>query len=438
MRRIAAIVALVGCAPADGTAPIPVVELHPNADFVRLRPGRAVPLEMKALYGDRSFRPPQDVRWECPSPAIANCSATEEPGAAVLYAGASGTALVRAIVEDKERVIEVDVTPAPVVATWIDPPALGVPQDELRQAQAWLGWGDGVRSAAQSRVSWSIADPAIASVDASGQVFGVQPGETQLQVFFEGLAGPSIPVHVGPSEPVALRVGDGLAIRSGMNVSTTFQVSSEGPISPRPFWVDLFVDWEAALDRTQPGRVRWYLPTQPPSTSIVLTGHFEVVEYVGEIPVHDLLIDADRQQANSERDAALAAYSTWLHPLELPGDGPDLRVDDVRAIESREGLYVAIDVVNQGSTRSGAGYVDIYLTHDPASEAHQGMGDGWARLERLEPGASTQADVFLPREHILSCEGCQVLVRVDSLFDIDEVDEENNLGEALYPEQAIP
>jgi len=189
---VASLALAVGAAACseDPAAPeVALVQIDP--DSIELEIGQ--PWTLTATAFDESGKKMEAVAaaWSSSDPAVATIGESGE-----VVGVAEGDAIVTAKVGDMSGRADVKVVPAAVTRVEIEPGSPSVLPDDTLQlaATAFSAWG---MLPAGREVSWSSADPDLASVSASGLVRGRAPGLAALTATIEGVVG-SVVVEVIP------------------------------------------------------------------------------------------------------------------------------------------------------------------------------------------------------------------------------------------------
>ena len=192
------------CGPVRGMAQVKV--RPPAVDRVVLEPGEAsieveetVRITATVLGPSERVLAGRPVTWRSSVPTVLRVDADGT------IAGLSpGTAAVIASCEGKEGLASVSVRSQPIVAVRIQPAQI---QLELGRSLQLQGAGEDRRGRAvnEAGLQWHSDDDGIALVDASGKVFAVAEGRTQVHAIAEN-ATSSIDVTVVPRPAAQVRI----------------------------------------------------------------------------------------------------------------------------------------------------------------------------------------------------------------------------------------
>jgi hypothetical protein len=249
-----------------------------------------------------------------------------------------------------------------------------------------------------SAVTWHTADAAVVTVssdmDEEGLAAGAVVGKSEVWAETEGLASVPITVNVTAAEVLGLAVEPGsVSIGSGSTVQLTATT--------------LYSDGTRADGSAQ---VRW----------ITDDGAIATLESAGLL-------------------TATGAGSTLVHaewgalvsnevPVEVAGgasnSGIDLEVAGVSAEGAGGVITLTVSVENDGSLGAAGFWVDVYL--DPTTTAVTGAGDSYSYIDYLGPEETRDLTFSLD-----ASEGAHTLIIwVDSLEDLEEIEETDNVSEA--------
>src|SRR5688572_18155577 len=197
--RSAALVLLPSIATCggEGTAPAPVASILLTPGNINLEPGGSAQLTASARSADGSELPGRQFTWSVAGPSVASVSQT-----GLVTGIGDGTTTVSASSEGKSGAATVTVR-TPVASVTVTPPnvplTVGGPPAQLQAT---------TRSASGAvllnrEVTWSSANPAVATVSSNGSVAGVSAGSTSIVATSEGRSG-SANVTVAPADPCAV------------------------------------------------------------------------------------------------------------------------------------------------------------------------------------------------------------------------------------------
>ena len=165
---------------------IEVEVVLPEAHRIEVQParleihaGEGVDLSVRAFLADGTEVAAGPVDWEVDAPGVVTMDSSTAVGVA------PGEALVTARSGSLRCVVPVVVRPVPVTEVLVD----DVPPLEAGDHQmiSWRAVGPGGEELVDRAPTWSSSDPAVATVDQSGKLFAIAPGEAQILVAVEGV-----------------------------------------------------------------------------------------------------------------------------------------------------------------------------------------------------------------------------------------------------------
>jgi uncharacterized protein YjdB len=203
---------------------IPVASVRVTPTSQSLIEGQTAQLQAQPLDGAGKPLTGRVVMWSTNRPNVATVTST-----GLVTAQAPGSATITATVEGKSGTTAVTVTPRPPNAVVVTPAQVLVQQDGTAQVTAQV-LDDLGRVIPNSTVTFSSADPAIATVSSAGLVRGIAAGQTAITATSGTLTGTArvtvTPIPVGsvvvtPGSPV-ITVGKTIQL-SAQAVSATGQ-----------------------------------------------------------------------------------------------------------------------------------------------------------------------------------------------------------------------
>ena len=162
-------------------------------------------------YSDTSTAPLVPV-WSSDNTAVATIHSTS----GLATAKAAGTANITATINGARASTTLTVMPATVASIVLkSTPSTSIPVGVIANLVATVTMSDGSSSDIPSTsVSWSSSDPAIATVNAQGQVSAIAVGESSIAAVYGGVRG-TFPIAVNSATPKYL-----LASGNGLNAAS--------------------------------------------------------------------------------------------------------------------------------------------------------------------------------------------------------------------------
>lgn len=425
--RLLPLAALAACAPSSGLRRLDGSEaellgmlVSPEAVVVPV--GGEAPLTATGLFADRTsgdltFR----ADWFSDDPDVATVSeGLDEEG--VLFGRRAGRAQVWAGLDDVlSPKVTVTVTEAELDALSVLPGDLTVGVGQRVALEATARWSDGTQSKATSQVRWIVGDPDVAIIDGT-EIVGQGRGETTLRAVWDEVESGPVRVKVVESAEPDLRLLDVSAWSDDGRVTLSLEVENLGNAGASTFWVDAFLD-----------PVRDPRPTD-------LGDAFALVDWVGPGAVrtvtlelddvgsgdHDLVILLDSggdvkesNESNNRFDGTLSVAQQ-----EYPAD---IVVDGFDAVTDGYSIWYWVELSNYGDVPTGPFYLDFYL--DRTRAPTPGLdGDYYVDVGSIAPWDTISFEVEVPE----SCWGCGSWIQADSLDEIDEVYEDDNVAGPVY------
>ncbi len=194
--------------------PAALVSLRLDPSSVSLPVGLEREFRLLGLYTDQSER---DVTAEA-SFSAADDSVAGFQSRSVMMARTEGTTTVSGSFEGQSAAAEVSVTPAVVTSLRISTRGDDLQLGMKRVFVAEAGLSDGTTADASTSVSWSLQDPTIASVTASGSLKALSLGSTTLVATLDEHRAEAA-IQVGPVLPSPWTTAGGNPARTGENLA---------------------------------------------------------------------------------------------------------------------------------------------------------------------------------------------------------------------------
>ena len=182
--------------PAQVTVnPVPVSSVQVTASVSTLQVGQTVTMAATPRDAAGNALTGRAVTWSSTNPAAATVS-----GTGLVTAVAPGTAEIRATSEGVTGAASLTVTQVPVAVVAVGPSTATLVVGQSTTLSAVTRDASGATLTGRT-VTWSSANPAIATVNAAGTVTAVAPGTVTISAVSEGRTGTSqvtvVPVPVG-------------------------------------------------------------------------------------------------------------------------------------------------------------------------------------------------------------------------------------------------
>jgi hypothetical protein len=418
---------LVGCTDgprgldrfADGPALIGILV---QPDEVVVPVGSDVQLEATGLRDDRTSADLTAlVRWGSDDPGVARVS-DDLDAEGVLRGVDVGRTLVWARLDGIESPpVSVTVSDGEIEALSVEPSRLTVEVGQSVPLTASARWSDGTVAGATGLVRWLTDDPQVAVID-HGKLLAQGEGTTTIHAEFEDIASADVTVQVVRSASADLRITDLSTWVDDDRITVTVDVENRGDAGASAFWVDVFLD-----------------PNGTPR--IGDTGDdFDLVNWIGAHETKTLtftLRDVDQGQhevhvlvdTNDDVDEADEADNHDSHDLTLDGTlwPADIVVDDFDWVGDGWYVYYWIELSNYGDEPTGPFYLDLYL--DRTNAPPPGVeGDYYVDVGSIDPWSTLAFEVAVE----LQCYDCWSWIQADSLDEIPEIYEDDNVAGPLF------
>ena len=416
--------ALFGCKGAgdseEGEGGLLGILVSPQDVIVPL--GGEVQLYATGIYDDRSSRDLTSVvQWTSTDEAVIEVSNrldAEGEAVAVTAGEASVEAKVDGVVSVPVRVL---VTDAELVSISLEPDAIQLDEGQTLQLSAQASYSDGSRGDATTQVRWVTGDGTVVTLERSGLLEAVGPGETTIYASLDGLESPRVEVKVSNSGKADLAVQDFTLEPGEEGFTVSLRVKNQGTAAATGFFVDLFLNPSQTPGPGDVGEQYDIIEYVGPGESVSSTFTFEVEPGDHSVTV---VIDSDAYVPESNESNNQASGMVTVGSSTI---GPNLTVTYFSFQATTDTVYYFVDVTNTGGEDVGTFYVDLF--YDSISPpAVQEDGDQWTQVESLGAGKTTYADFYVPVSTLEEiCSYCWSWVTVDSYEEVDETNEQDNV-----------
>ena len=421
---LALLTALVACS-SSGMTPAGDGELlglviTPEEAWVPM--GSAVQLKAIGLYPDRETRDLTNVvSWASADPSTADVlNALDEEG--LVQGNSLGTTEVWAWLDDVQSPqIPVTVTDQSVTALDVEPGSVDLEPGGSVQLGATATWTDGSRTDATGMVRWVTGNGNVATID-DGLLTGQGQGETTITAQYNEIVSENVPVTVVAGAVPDLQIGTLSASASGDDLTVTVEVENTGSAGVGGFYLDVFLDPSGAVGVGDVGdawtRVDWVGAGESVQFAVDLTsvseGEHTIAAYAD---TEDEIAESNESNNDAELDVDVSGGGGGTS-----ADPTDLVVDWVDGVTDGIDIYYWVEIRNDGDVGAGPFWVDLYVdeTFAPAVGVD---GDDWAQVTWIGPQESLAIEFLVPA----TCTWCWSWVQVDTLDEIAEGDESNNV-----------
>lgn len=401
----------------DDGGDLEVLGILVTPDDLVLPTGEAAQLVVTGLLPEHeSVDLTASVTWSSGDESVAVVSDGLDEEGRLVAAGPGVAEIVARYGEVQSPPVRVQVTDATLERLSVAPARVDLAAGGSVDLAATATFSDGSSGDFSSQVRWVTDDAAVARFGEGARLDAAAPGETVVRASFEGHDSDGVPVVVVQAASPNLFVAAASGSISGGILDLEVTVRNGGTTGASDFWVDVFVDPEAA----------------PSSGS--LGDDFSMVAYAGadstaslsfQVPVssgdHTVVVFADTNDDVAESDE-----SDNLLEASLGGgttaSGPDLAISYFDYLADDVTVYWLVDVVNQGDQDAGWFYVDLFVDAS-GSPALYDDGDEYSSIDGIAAGDTDYADFELDRV----CSGCSSWVMIDGYDAVFESNESNNV-----------
>jgi hypothetical protein len=387
--------------------------------------GSGVQLEAIGLTSDRETRPLTDtVEWNVEHYSIATISdSLDEEG--LLKTHTEGNTRIYAQFNDlSSPYVEIVVTEATLERLSIHPNEVAIVEGETIDISATAYFSNGSSGDFTQQVRWVTEDGSVAQVPESGQLKGVEAGETRIFARYEDTQSESIPVDVQPfyengTADLIIEEASGFVYDGVAHMEV--RIKNQGNASAHDFWVDAWGQRTVAPEEYEVGDEYHAVPYLSPNHYATLSFSFPFGESIGEswIQIDTSNTIEESRESNNSIQFEIVSVSTDTED--------DLSIDFFDTAVNSDGTRsFFIDVTNNGSDVIPYFFVDLYPNQENPPEVGTD-GSQYIAVEDLAPGETAWADFIYQGE----CSDCTSWCMVDSLNFLIESNEENNIAGPL-------
>lgn len=196
--------------------PVAVTKITVPASSVQLAERDSITLSPPTLTDRNGATVTRPITYSTDAPNIAGVT-----GNGVVHGYAPGTATITLAVDSARATIAVTVTPIPAATLHVIPSVADLGVGNALHTQTTASASDGARLAPR-QYTYSIANPAVATVNSSGMLTGVGAGQTTLTISTAG-ASTTVPVSVAKLQTNGFTID----LRFLGNVSPTLQTAAK-------------------------------------------------------------------------------------------------------------------------------------------------------------------------------------------------------------------
>ena len=387
-------------------------------ETVVLNVGGEANLRATGIFGDRSsMEVTHVVEWRSSKTSfveVSNSLDSEGTISGVAVGQTQVTAMLQGVMSVPTNVT---VTEADLVGITVTPNPIVAEIGQKIQLVADAAWSDGSRGDAAGQVRWITDDGSVAQIETGGIFTAAGAGSTTLHADLGGISSDDVDVSVLANAAADLVISD-LSLEGGTtDFTAVVSVKNRGTAGASDFWVDLFVD-----------------PGSAPSAGD-LGDRFSHVDYVGpdetvQVTInedassgdHTIWAYADIDGLTDESDTSNNTASGTVNVGSSSGGGPNLKVTYFDFYDYDGTIYYWVYVLNAGGEDSDAFYVDLFYDRTQAPDITE-TGEQFERVSGLAAGETEYLSFEVDRE----CDWCWSWATLDSLEEIDETNEDDNI-----------
>ncbi len=387
--------------------------------------GREQRLTARALLGDRQSQDLTDtVTWSVEGSAVSVSEDLDREG--LLRAETVGKSKVTASYGGvTSPPVTVTVTDAALDRLSISPGRADIAKGDTAQLRATGTFTDGAQGDLTGQVRWITGDPSIVRFSDDGLIEGVNIGEAQVTASFEGTESDGIKVTVTQSPAPDLVISAATGEVSGGVMDLKVTVKNIGTTSANEFFVDLFLDMKEVPEGETVGYDFHYIEHLAPEGTATVEFQAPVVGVDTDVLV---VVDVENyiDEVEESNNTLLATLSDGPPTL----DGPNLVISFFDFIADPDLVYWEFDVDNIGDEDAGFFYVDLFIDQTWTPGIFD-EGDEYTSIDGLPAGEWETVDFLVAT----TCDPCISWVLVDSLDDVVESNEDDNVEGPLTVEE---
>jgi hypothetical protein len=407
---------------ADTGLPGELLGILVTPETVVLNVGGEANLRATGIFGDRSsMELTHLVDWRSSKTAFVEVSnGLDSEG--IITGVAVGETQVTAMLQGVMSVpTNVTVTEADLVGITVSPNPIVAEIGQKIQLVADAAWSDGSRGDAAGQVRWITDDGSVAQIETGGILTAAGAGSTTIHADLGGLSSEDVEVTVLANAAADLVISD-LSLEGGVtDFTAVVSVKNRGTAGASDFWVDLFVDPGSAPSAGDLGDRFSHVDYVGPGETVQVT--FNQEASAGD---HTIWAYADIDGLTDESDTGNNTASGTVNVGSSSGGGPNLVVDYFGYYYYDGTLYYWVDVFNAGGDDSDGFYVDLFYDRSSAPDITE-TGEQFERVSGLAAGEYEYLSFEVEQE----CNWCWSWATLDSLEEIDETNEDDNIDGPL-------
>jgi hypothetical protein len=407
----------------SGAATIPVGILVQPEQIV-VPTGTGARLTATGLYDDRTSADITHlVDWSSANNGVAKVSNDLDQEGLVSGVAVGDTVVTASLGGVDSVPVNVVVTDAELVGLTVEPKELDLAVGDEVHLQAIAAYSDGNRADSSSQVRWITDDGGVAQIASGGVLTAAGAGSTTIHADWDGTVSPDVTVTVVQNAAVDLKIREVEAQSGSSEVVLTVVIENTGSKGSSDFFVDAWLD-----------------PSGTPEVGDY-GDDYALVEYVGAGSTtqlsfsfeagsghHTVAVVVDSEDSVEESNEGNNVFEGSID-VSGSGGGPNLEITYFDWVSDETQIYYVVDVTNSGGEDVGSFYVDLYLDQSWEPEL---FSDGDQYIEAsngLGAGETGYADFLFDVD---DCWYCTSWVLIDSYDQVEETDEDDNVGGPVY------
>jgi len=402
----------------DTGLPGELLGIYVTPEDVVLNVGGEGQLRATGMFADRTtLEVTHLVNWHSSKRAFVEVSNRfDEEG--TINGVAVGQSVVTASLQGITSVpTNVRVTDAELLSITVRPETLVVELGETIQLEAETAWSDGSRGNAAAQARWITDDGSVAQIEAGGRLTAAGVGATTIHADFEGLSSEDVAVEVVSGAQPDLVISNFTVEGGESDFTATATVKNRGSAGASSFWVDLFVDPQNNPQVGDLGDTFGFVSYVGPEETDTVTFTREASE-----GSHTVWAIVDTDGFVEESDTTNNSASGTVNVGAGAGGKANLQVSYFSSFDFDGTIYYWVDVYNAGGVDASGFYVDVFYDRTTAPAINEN-GDQFERVESLAAGDTAYVEFEVEQD----CYYCWSWVTLDSLTEIDESNEDDNI-----------
>ena len=387
--------------------------------------GTSARLTATGLYDDRTSADVTHlVDWSSGNAGIAKVSNDLDKEGEVTGVAVGATTVTANLGGVDSVPVEVSVTNAELVGLTVEPKSLDLAVGDEVQLKAIAAYSDGNRADSSSQVRWITGDGSVAQIASGGVLTAAGAGSTTIYADWDGTVSPDVEVSVVQSANVDLKIREVEAESSATDVVLTVVVENTGSKGASDFFVDAWLDPSGTPEVGDYGDDYALVEYVGASDTAQLTFWFDA-----DPGSHTVAVVVDSENTVEESNEGNNIFEGSIDVSGGGGSGPNLEITYFDWVADETQIYYVVDVTNSGGEDAGVFYVDLYLDQSYEPELYTDGDQYIEATNGLAAGETGYADFLFD---VSDCYYCTSWVLIDSYDEVEETDEDDNVGGPVY------